>query len=83
MVLLGQESSEVGFLVKLNQAQWEELTQKKYPPETLIKRTFQFLLQNNSKYTLKRTFHIYEVQEQFPEYQELMRKRIFLPMKGI
>ena len=47
-VLLGHDSDDIGFLVKIEQQHWEELTGGRIPPEHLIKKSFHFLLKKQS-----------------------------------
>lgn len=74
MVLLGHESKDVGFLVKIDKEYCEELTSGRHGPEHLIRKSFKFLLKKQSKYSILRSFNLREVQKRFPEYEEEMRK---------
>jgi hypothetical protein len=75
LVLLGHESKDVGFLVKVHSDHWRDLSQGKYDPEALIKKSFKFLLKKQSKYSIERILDLREVQRQFPEYETEMRKK--------
>lgn len=68
LVLLGHESNDVGFLVKIDRQHWVQLTGARVSPEELIKKCFRFLLKKQSKYSIWRSFDIREVYTRFPEF---------------
>ena len=68
-VLLGHESNDVGFLVKINRQHWEYLTGGRESPERLIKKCFRFLLKKQSKYSILRSFDLREIHKLFPEFE--------------
>jgi len=67
-VLLGHDSEDVGFLVKIDRQHWETLTGGRVSPEDLIKKCFRFLLKKQSKYSIMRSFDVWEVQRKFPDF---------------
>ena len=67
-VLLGHESDDIGFLVKINQQHWEVLTSGRMAPEHLIKNCFRFLLKKRSKYSIPRVFDLREIEKLFPDF---------------
>ena len=67
-VLLGHDSEDVGFLVKIDRQYWETLTGGRVSPEGLIKKFFCFLLKKQSKYSIMRSFDVWEVQRKFPDF---------------
>ena len=73
-VLLGHESDDIGFLVKIEQQHWEELTGTQITPEHLIKKSFRFLLQKQSKYSIPQSFNLRDIQRRFPEYKKHIMK---------
>ena len=73
-VLLGHESDDIGFLVKINEEHWEELTDRRITPENLIKKSFHFLLKKQSKHSIPQTFNLRDIQRRFPEYVEHVTK---------
>ena len=75
-VLIGHDSKDVGFLVKIERSHWEELTDGRVSPEHLIKKSFQFLLKKHRgvKYAIWRDFDLRQIQRSFPEYRDEMRK---------
>lgn len=77
-VLLGHESDDVGFLVKIDRQHWEELTQARVTPEHLIKKSFHFLLKKQSKYSIPQSFNLRDIQRRFPEYaKQVMKPQLF------
>ena len=74
-VLLGHESDDIGFLVKIDRQHWEELTQARVSPESLIKKSFRFLLKKQSKYSIPQSFNLRDIQRRFPEYEEQVMKQ--------
>ena len=77
-VLLGHDSDDIGFLVKIEQQHWEELTQARMTPERLIKKSFRFLLKKQSKYSLPQSFNLRDIQRRFPEFEKhIMKPRLF------
>src|SRR3989344_395284 len=75
MVIMGHGSTDVGFLVKVNRKCLETLAKGRHSPETLIKKTFRFLLKRQSQYSIPRIFCIEDIGEKYPEYEEEMKKR--------
>mgnify|MGYP001566355279 CR=1 FL=1 len=68
-VLLGHDSDDIGFLVKVDQEYWIQLTNGRISPEILIKRSFRFLLQKQSKYSIPRSFDLRDIQHRFPDFR--------------
>lgn len=80
MVLLGHESNDVGFLVKIKREYWEYLTDGRETPEQLIKKCFCFLLKKQSKYSILRSFDLWEIQKLFPEFESEIKKVPLAPI---
>ena len=75
-IIVGHESNGVGFLVRVDKVHWEELTGGRHPPEDLVRRSFVFLLRKKkSVFTIPRNFNIRDIQKQFAEYEDEMKKR--------
>ena len=68
MVLVGHDSHDVGFLVKMNPEHWEQLTGGRMAPELLIKKYFRFLLKKLSKSSIPRSFDLHSIQQRFPDF---------------
>jgi hypothetical protein len=73
-VLLGHDSDDIGFLVKIEQQHWIELTSARMTPELLIKKSFRFLLKKQSKYAIPQSFNLRDIQRRFPEYAKQVMK---------
>jgi len=48
---------------------WQQLTGGKAPPETLIEKSFEFLLERESNTSILRSFDLPVIQRYFPEYE--------------
>ncbi|HCM36967.1 MAG: hypothetical protein A3J30_03420 [Candidatus Wildermuthbacteria bacterium RIFCSPLOWO2_02_FULL_47_9c] len=73
-VLLGHDSRDVGFLVKIDRQYWEYLTDGRESPEQLVRKCFRFLLKKQSKYSILRSFDLREIDELFPEFKTEIKK---------
>ncbi len=60
--------------VRLSKPYWEQMTAGKLTPEELIKKSFDFLLKREPQESILETFHLPEIQNYFPEYEDKMRK---------
>ncbi len=69
MVLVGHDSHDVGFLVKVDQEHWIQLTNGRVSPEILIKKSFRFLLKKQSKSSIPRSFDLRDIQQRFPDFR--------------
>ena len=68
MVLVGHDSHDVGFLVKVDQEHWIQLTNWRVAPELLIKKSFRFLLKKQSKSSIPMSFDLRDIQRRFPDF---------------
>ena len=48
---------------------WQRLTASRVPVETLIERSFEFLLERESNTSILRSFDLPVIQRYFPEYE--------------
>ena len=62
--------------VNLKDAYCEKLTDGQVPPETLIERSFEFLLQRESNLTILSRFDLSEIGQYFPQYEQDIVKRL-------
>lgn len=53
---------------------WEKLTNGKIAPEELVLKSFEFLLERESKESILKKFELSLIQKYFPEYEEEMHK---------
>lgn len=72
-VIISEEGSKTEHIVTLDDEYYENLTQGKIPKEELIKRSFEFLLQRESKESILSKFNLRIIQSYFPEYEEEIR----------
>jgi hypothetical protein len=59
--------------VKLDEAYYQKLTGATVPPETLIAKSFEFLLAREPNTSILRRFDLSEIARYFPEYERLIR----------
>ena len=52
---------------------WQKLTGGKMPPETLIEKSFDFLLEREPNTSILRTFDLPTIQRYFSEYERTIR----------
>ena len=55
---------------------YERLTGRACPPEELVRRSFEFLLERERKESILREFDITVISRYFPEYEREIGKRI-------
>jgi len=55
---------------------WERLTGGGIPVETLIEKSFEFLLERESNSSILRSFDLPVIQRYFPEYESTIAKRL-------
>jgi hypothetical protein len=52
---------------------WQKLTGGKAPPEKLVEKSFEFLLDREPNTSILRTFDLPVIQRYFPEYERTIR----------
>jgi hypothetical protein len=62
--------------VTLQKADYEELVGDKASPEALVKESFRFLLERESKESILRSFDLMVIGRYFPEYRREIVKRL-------
>jgi hypothetical protein len=70
------DSGQSSHSVSLSPGYYEKLTGKKVPEELLIERSFQFLLERESKESILREFDLPLIGRYFPNYEKDIRKRL-------
>lgn len=60
--------------VILDDNYWQELTGGKISKEKLIEKSFDFLLERESKESILSTFDLRVIEKYFPEYEQEIRK---------
>ena len=56
--------------VRVNRSFYQKITQAKTPPETLVKKSFEFLLEREPAESILPEFNLEQISGYFPEYQE-------------
>lgn len=68
--------SESSHRVTLAQKDYIRLTDSKITPEELIRLSFEFLLENESKESILEHFDLMVISRYFPQYEREIKKRI-------
>ena len=68
-VIVSQKSSSTQHRVSLTHDDWKRLTLGKEEPESLIERSFRFLLERESKESILEQFDLMLINHYFPEYE--------------
>lgn len=61
---------ETDFRVTLKKQYWQKLTSEKIPPEDLVKRSFQFLLNREPEESILRSFDLSVIKSYFSDYEQ-------------
>ena len=64
------------YTVTVSQEVYRRLTGGAVPPETLVERSFEFLLERESKEAILRSFDLNVISNYFPEYEDEIGKRL-------
>jgi len=75
-VTITEGAGQTTHSVSLSPGYYEKLTGKKVPEELLIERSFQFLLERESKESILREFDLPLIGHYFPNYESEIRKRL-------
>lgn len=73
LVKIGSEGNEIEYVVILDKAYWKELTSSHCTPEELVKKSFEFLLDRESKESILKEFNLRDISKYFPEYEDAIR----------
>jgi hypothetical protein len=68
--------SETSHLVTLQPGDYQRLANGKAQPEELLKRSFEFLLERESKESILARFDLPIIARYFPEYEQEVRRRL-------
>lgn len=75
-VRVTEGKSESRHRVTLSEKDYARLTNGKIPPEELIRRSFEFLLEHESKQSILGHFDLMLISRYFPQYEREIRNRI-------
>lgn len=67
---------ETTHTVTVDRAYYEKLTGGAVPVETLIEKSFEFLLEREPNTSILRRFSLPVIQSYFPEYERTIRRRL-------
>jgi len=73
-----QGKSESTHRVTLEDKDYTRLTDGNVTPEELIRRSFEFLLEHESKESILESFDLMVISRYFPQYEREIKKRIVL-----
>ena len=76
VVLVQEKETQSQYLVILDDTYYHLLTQGKITKEDLIRKSFQFLLERESKESILRSFNLQVIKRYFPEYEDGMSSSI-------
>lgn len=65
--------AEIGgeeFVVLMDEPYWQELTGGKESVESLVKRSFEFLLDREPKEAILKQFNLKDIEKYFPEFKK-------------
>ena len=77
MVIVEEGGSKTEYAVTLNGEYYQRLTGGKITEEELIKKSFRFLLERESKESILSKFNLKIIKRYFPEYEEEIKKLLF------
>ena len=71
-----ENGSTTQHTVTLTPEYWQKLTGGRVPAETLIQKSFEFLLDRESNTSILRSFELPVIQRYFPEYERTIGERL-------
>lgn len=74
VVTVEEKGSRTEHNVTLDDDYWRDLTQGRITKEELIKRSFEFLLERESKESILAKFNVRIIKGYFPEFEREIRK---------
>ncbi len=73
-----ETDSKTTHTVTVSRDYWQKLTDGRVPMETLVEKSFEFLLERESNTSILRTFDLPVIQQYFSEYEGTIQKMIHL-----
>ncbi len=71
-----EEGSTTTHTVTVSQEYYQKLTGGRVPAETLVEKSFEFLLERESNASILRSFELPVINRYFPEYEKTMGDRL-------
>jgi hypothetical protein len=81
-VTVSEGSGRTTHTVTVEDGYYEKLTDRKVPVEELVRRSFEFLLERESKESILGTFALPVIGRYFPEYERDIRRRLQVDAAG-
>ena len=75
-VTIREGSSQTQHEVTLSQRAYDQLSDGRVPPETLVRESFAFLLEREPKESILRRFDLTEIGRYFLEFEADLRRRL-------
>lgn len=74
-IVVREQENQTRHIVTVEPAYAARLAGPGVSPEELLRRSFEFLLQRESKESILRQFHLREISRYFPDYEAEIRKQ--------
>ena len=74
-VVVREGGSQTSHKVRLGKEYYERLSEGRTPPDELVKKSFEFLLENEPKEAILGSFDLSVIERYFPEYPGVIKKR--------
>jgi hypothetical protein len=71
-----ENRSETSHLVTVRQADYERIAARKVEPAELVRRSFEFLLENEPKESILARFDLSVIGRYFPAFEREMKRRL-------
>ncbi len=75
LIIVDEGNSKTEHMVTLDDGYYQKLTGGEITEEELIKKSFQFLLERESKESILSRFNLEVINRYFPEYEEKIKRR--------
>jgi hypothetical protein len=75
-VTVSEGGSRTAHRVTMTREDYRRLTGEACPPDELVRRSFEFLLERERKESILRTFDITVIANYFPDYEKEIRGRV-------
>ena len=74
-VTVREGGSQTSHRVKLRKGYYIELTDERATPDELVRKSFEFLLENEPKESILGSFDLSVIARYFPKYPDVIKKR--------
>ncbi len=73
LVIIGEKNTETEYNVEVDDEYYQKLTEGRITKQELIKKSFQFLLERESKESIFSSFNLRIIKSYFPEYEQVIK----------